>query len=135
MGVAGMRAVLQKAPDEVILSAVGPAAGAAREVSAEGLRFELEKKTRVLGLFYELSRTLGSVFTLTDVYEKAIAILLQVTPAARVMIYQKAERGEMRHMASRARGGAAAVNDLTVQPLRVSKTVFCLLYTSPSPRD
>jgi hypothetical protein len=101
--VAGMRAVLQKAPDEVILSGMVPAAGPAREVSAEGLRFELEKKTRVLGLFYELSRTLGSVFTLTDVYDKAIAILLQVTPAARVMIYQKAERGEMRHVASGAR--------------------------------
>ncbi len=122
--VAGMRAVLQKAPDEVILSGVVPAVGAAREVSSEGLRFELEKKTRVLGLFYELSRTLGSVFTLTDVYDKAIAILLQVTPAARVMIYQKAERGEMRHVASRARGGAAGAPDLTVQPLRVSKTVF-----------
>lgn len=122
--VAGMRAVLQKAPDEVIHSGMVPAAGAAREVSPEGLRFELEKKTRVLGLFYELSRTLGSVFTLTDVYDKAIAILLQVTPAARVMIYQKAERGEMRHVASGSRGGAAGAADPAVQPLRVSKTVF-----------
>ena len=125
--VAGMRAVLQKAPDEVIHSGIVPAAGAAREVSAEGLRFELEKKTRVLGLFYELSRTLGSVFTLNDVYDKAIAILLQVTPAARVMIYQKAERGEMRHVASGARpsaGGPGGPAEAAVQPLRVSKTVF-----------
>lgn len=122
--VGEMRAVLQKAPDEVIHSGMVPAAGAAREVSPEGLRFELEKKTRVLGLFYELSRTLGSVFTLTDVYDKAIAILLQVTPAARVMIYQKGERGEMRHVASGSRGGAAGASDPAVQPLRVSKTVF-----------
>lgn len=120
--VAGMRAVLQKAPGDVIHSGMVPSAGAAREVSAEGLRFELEKKTRVLGLFYELSRTLGSVFTLTDVYDKAIAMLLQVTPALRVMIYQKGERGEMRHVASGSRHDGPA--DAAVQPLRVSKTVF-----------
>jgi adenylate cyclase len=78
----------------------------------------------VLGLFYELSRTLGSVFTLGDVYDKVIAILLQVTPAARVMIYQKAERGEMRHVASGSREGAAATVDPAVQPLRVSRTIF-----------
>lgn len=121
----GMRAVLQKAPDEVILSGMVPAAGGGpREVSAEGLRFELEKKTRVLGLFYELSRTLGSVFTLRDVYDKVIAILLQVTPAARVMIYQRGERGEMRHVASGARAGAATDVDPALQPLRVSRTVF-----------
>lgn len=122
---ADMREVLQKAPDEVILSGVVDAAAVrSREVSAEGLRFELEKKTRVLGLFYELSRTLGSVFTLRDVYDKAIAILLQVTPAARVMIYQRGERGEMRHVASGTRPGAAAAVDAAIQPLRVSRTVF-----------
>ncbi len=119
-----MRAVLQKAPDEVIHSGIVAAADPAREVSAEGLRFELEKKTRVLGLFYELSRTLGSVFTLGDVYEKVIAILLQVTPAARVMIYQRADRGEMRNVASGSRDGGTGRADPAVQPLRVSKTVF-----------
>lgn len=122
--LAGMRAVLQKAPDEVLHSGAGPSDSAVREVSAEGLRFELEKKARVLGLFYELSRTLGSVFSLPDVYEKIMAIVLQVTPADRVMIFQKSERGEMRPAASRARDGAAAVGDPASQPLRVSKTVF-----------
>ena len=121
---AGMRAVLEKAPNEVLQSGLLSAAGVAREVSVDGLRFELEKKARVLGLFYELSRTLGSVFTLGDVYDKVIAILLQVTPAARVMIYQKAEHGDMRHVASGSREGAAAVVDPAMQPLRVSRTVF-----------
>lgn len=122
---ADMRQVLQKAPDELLSSIDTPAAS--RDVSAEGLRFELEKKTRVLGLFYELSRTLGSVFSLSDVYDKVIAILLQVTPAARVVIYQRSDRGEMRHVASgtrEGRAGAGAASDAEAQPLRVSRTVF-----------
>ena len=123
-GADDMRPVLQKAPDEVLHSAVvTPAEG--REVSAEGLRFELEKKTRVLGLFYELSRTLGSVFSLADVYDKAMGLLLQVTPAARVVIYQRTDRGDMRHVASRARDADGPHHsDAEGQPLRVSRTVF-----------
>ncbi len=122
--VAAMRAVLQKAPEELLHSGIVAGAGPAQHGSLEGLRVELEKKTRVLGLFYELSRTLGSVFTLSDVYDKVIAILLQVTPAARVMIYHRADRGEMRHVASGSRDEEAGKPDPAVQPLRVSKTVF-----------
>ena len=87
---ASMRPVLQKAPHEMLLSEPRLAA-AGREMSADALRFELEKKTKVLSLFYELSRTLGSVFSLDDVYAKAMALLLQVTPAARVIIYQRVD--------------------------------------------
>lgn len=120
---AEMRQVLQKAPDEMIRSSMAvPAAG--RDVSAEGLRFELDKKTRVLGLFYELSRTLGSVFSLPDVHEKVIGILLQVTPAARVVIYQRTDKGEMRHVASGTRDSRTTGDTAEAQPLRVSKTVF-----------
>ena len=120
-----MRAVLKKAPAEVLSGVMPAGGGVAREMSADGLRFELEKKTRVLGLFYELSRTLGSVFSLPDVYDKVIGMLMQVTPAARVVIFQVADRGEMRHVASRVRGapGSEPV-DPAAQPLRVSKTVF-----------
>ena len=100
---AAMRPVLQKAPHELLLSNTPPAPGD-RELSPEGLRFELDKKTRVLGLFYELSRTLGSVFSLDDVYDKAMGLLLQVTPAARVIIYQRGEGAELQQVAARARG-------------------------------
>lgn len=118
-----MRQVLQKAPDELIRSSMSvPAVD--RDVSAEGLRFELDKKTRVLGLFYELSRTLGSVFSLPDVYDKVIAILLQVTPAARVVIYQRTDRGEMKHVASGTRDHRTPGDGADAQPLRVSRTVF-----------
>ena len=120
----GMREVLQKAPVDLVAGVV-PAATAARELSAEGLRFELGKKTRVLGLFYELSRTLGSVFSLPDVYAKVIGILMQITPAARVVIFQVADHGEMRLAASQLRGRAVTgADDLVAEPLRVSKTVF-----------
>ncbi len=123
-GAASMREVLQKAPHELLVSGAVPAADG-RERSAEGLRFELEKKTKVLALFYELSRTLGSVFSLGDVYDKAMALLLQVTPASRVIIYQRAVRGDMRQVASRARGDdPAAAVDATAEPLKVSRTVF-----------
>jgi adenylate cyclase len=113
-----MRPVLRKAPHEM-LSGVVPAAG--RELSPEGLRFELDKKTRVLALFYELSRTLGSVFSLGDVYAKAMALLLQVTPAARVIIYHRADRGELCQAAAQTRDSADQAAD---EPLRVSRTVF-----------
>lgn len=118
-----MRQVLQKAPDEGIRPPAAPEV--ARDISAAGLRFELDKKTRVLGLFYELSRTLGSVFSLADVYDKAIAILLQVTPADRVVIYHRLENGEFRHVASGSRDGSRlGPDDPETQPLRVSRTVF-----------
>jgi adenylate cyclase len=123
-GAVSMRQVLQKAPHELLVSGVVPAE-AGNERSAEGLRFELDKKTKVLALFYELSRTLGSVFSLGDVYDKAMALLLQVTPASRVIIYQRVERGEMRQVAARARGDAPGTPiDATAEPLKVSRTVF-----------
>ncbi len=119
-----LRAVLQKAPHELLVSGAIPPGGGP-ERSAEGLRHELEKKTRVLGLFYELSRTLGSVFSLPDVYQKAMELLLQVTPAARVVIFQRPGRGEMQQVAASARGTSPAAAPTPVTDgLPVSRTVF-----------
>jgi adenylate cyclase len=127
-GAAEMREVLKVAPVDVLTSGVArEAPGAVRDVLTEGLRYELDKKTRVLKLFYELSRTLGSVFSLPDVYDKVAQLVLQVTPAARVVIYQRSERGEMKHVASSTREPADDAAHATVadmQPLRVSRTVF-----------
>ena len=117
-----MREVLHKRPADVLLSGIVPASGGARPMSADGLRCELERKTRVLSLFYELGRTLGAVFALDDVYGKAMGLLMQVTPAARVVIFQQGAGGEMTQVASRMRG--ANPEELAAQPLRVSKTVF-----------
>ena len=76
----------------------------------------------MLGLFYELGRTLGAVFSLDDVYAKAMGLLMQVTPADRVVFFQQGEGGVMQQVASRMRG--ANPEELAAQPLRVSKTVF-----------
>ena len=76
----------------------------------------------MLGLFYELGRTLGAVFSLEDVYDKAMGLLMQVTPADRVVFFQQGEGGVMQQVASRTRG--ANPEELAAQPLRVSKTVF-----------
>src|SRR3989442_7689842 len=45
----------------------------------------LRGKATVLSLLYEMSNTLGSVFTLDALFEKATDILLRVTPADRVL--------------------------------------------------
>jgi adenylate cyclase len=122
---ADMREVLKVPPVDVLVSGfVGPAPGGVRDVATEGLRYEIEKKTRVLSLFYELSRTLGSVFTLDDVYAKVLAMLLQVTPAGRVVIHQRTERGDMRPIASSTREAEAPGTLADLRPLQVSRTVF-----------
>ena len=45
----------------------------------------LRRKADVLLLLYEMSKTLGSVFNLDAIFEKATDILLRVTPADRVL--------------------------------------------------
>ena len=45
----------------------------------------LRRKADVLSLLYEMSSTLGSIFTLDALFEKATDILLRVTPADRVL--------------------------------------------------
>ena len=46
----------------------------------------LRRKADILGLLYEMSTTLSSVFTLDVIFEKAADILLRVTPADRVLV-------------------------------------------------
>src|SRR5262245_29553086 len=45
----------------------------------------LRRKADILSLLYEMSNTLGSIFTLDALFEKATDILLRVTPADRVL--------------------------------------------------
>jgi len=85
----GFRQVAAKVPSDVI--DVSPLAGASdsQDVPALLYRRELEKKGRILKLFYQLSSKLGSVFTLEEVYAQVLDIVLEVTPAARVFIYRR----------------------------------------------
>lgn len=55
---------------------------------ADALNTELEGlrgKARILALLYEMSKTLGSVFDLDPIFEKACEVILSATPADRVV--------------------------------------------------
>jgi adenylate cyclase len=52
----------------------------------------LRRKADILGLLYELSKTLGSIFDLDAIFEKATEIVLRVTPADRVVALLRDER-------------------------------------------
>src|SRR5215207_8737594 len=46
---------------------------------------DLRGKARILALLYEMSKTLGSVFDLDPIFEKACEVILSATPADRVV--------------------------------------------------
>jgi adenylate cyclase len=113
-----LQEVVQRAPDEMLLkSASGELSYPLK--NTEDLRHVLEKKEKVLALFYELSREIGSVFSLDEIYDKVFDILLQVTPASRIFIFRRNEQGEMQQVAARNRDNAE-IGD----PLPISKTIF-----------
>jgi adenylate cyclase len=62
--------------------------GTAERSIANALNVELEElrgKARILALLYEMSKTLGSVFDLDPIFEKACEVILSATPADRVV--------------------------------------------------
>ena len=66
---------------------------AARTVqSPAGELEELRRKSKILALLYEMSRTLGSVFELDKIFDKATEIIFDATPADRVVALLKDER-------------------------------------------
>jgi len=46
---------------------------------------ELRQKAKVLGLLYEMSKTLGTVFDLKEIFAKATDLIFRATPAERVV--------------------------------------------------
>ncbi|MGI8566300.1 MAG: adenylate/guanylate cyclase domain-containing protein [Pyrinomonadaceae bacterium] len=46
---------------------------------------ELRRKAKILGLLYEMTQTLGSVFSLDAIFDKATEIIFRATPADRVV--------------------------------------------------
>lgn len=115
----GLREVLQKTPEEMMTSCAIGEPGTSQELPPVALVHELEKKERILALFYQLSHKLSSVFSIEDIYEQIFDILLEVTPAARAFIFRRNEQGEMQQVAARTRDAGEAG-----QPLPISKTIF-----------
>jgi adenylate cyclase len=113
------REVLQKTPEQLVAnSSLGEFSGT-QEIPPIVLRHELEKKERILRLFYDLSHKLSSLFSIEDIYEQVFEILLSVTPASRCFIFRKNEQGEFEQAAAKTRD-AGEVGP----PLPISQTIF-----------
>jgi adenylate cyclase len=120
----GFRQVAAKMPSELLSLSPLTSASDSQDVPALLYRQELEKKGRILQLFYELSSKLGSLFQLEDVYAQVLDILLQVTPASRVFIFRADEQErKFEQVAVRLRRSRGA-HESESKPLPISKTIF-----------
>ena len=81
-------------PNEVIRAALAsratPAAASAPSAELEDLR----RKAKILAMLYEMSKTLGSVFDLDPIFDKACEVIFSATPADRVVALLKDENAE-----------------------------------------
>jgi len=113
------REVLQKTPNDLLSISALHSISSSEEVPAIVYRQELEKKERILRLFYDLSLKLSSVFSLEEIYQQVFDILMEVTPASRCFIFRKTEQGDFQQVAARTRKDGE-VGD----PLPISQTIF-----------
>lgn len=88
---------------------------------------ELRRKAQILDLLYELGKTLGTVFDLKEIFEKATDLIFRGTPAERVVALIADENTDgkiltysLTPIAARARD--AAMEDLT-KKLSISRTI------------
>jgi adenylate cyclase len=54
---------------------------------------DLRRKAKILGLLFEMSKTLGTVFDLTEIFERATDLIFRGTPADRVVALLTDEQG------------------------------------------
>ncbi len=54
---------------------------------------DLRRKAKILGLLFEMSKTLGTVFDLTEIFERATDLIFRGTPADRVVALLTEEDG------------------------------------------
>jgi len=113
------REVMQKTPNDLLVTSALSSYTRPEDVPALIYRQELEKKGRILRLFYDLSLKLSSVFSLDEIYQQAFEILFSVTPVSRCFIFRKNEQGEFEQVAARVRD----VGD-TGKTLPISQTIF-----------
>jgi adenylate cyclase len=75
-----------------LASRATPAAAAAAVVAPSAELEDLRRKAKILALLYEMSKTLGSVFDLDPIFEKACEVIFSATPADRVVALLRDER-------------------------------------------
>ena len=116
----GLQPLLQKLPSEIYETVVGWSDKPAATITRELLQIELEKKARILKLFYELSLKLGAVLSEQEIYEHVLTAVLNVTPAVRVVILMKDDDGDYLPTAMRWRPDFPTAN----LELAISQTVL-----------
>ena len=94
---------MQKPPSDMLVTSALASYTKPEDVPALIYHQELEKKERILRLFYDLSLKLSSVFSLDEIYQQAFDILFSVTPVSRCFIFRKNEQGEFEQVAARTR--------------------------------
>ena len=114
-----LREVMQKTPSDVLVTSALASYTKPEDVPALIYRQELEKKERILRLFYDLSLKLSSVFSLEEIYGQAFEILFSVTPVSRCFIFRKNEQGEFEEVAARTRDAEGPAKTIPI-----SQTIF-----------
>src|SRR5215468_4871315 len=113
------REVIQKTPNDLLVTSALASFTSPEDVPSLIYRQELEKKERILRLFYDLSLKLSSVFSLDEIYQQAFEILFSVTPVSRCFIFRKNEQGEFEQVSARSREPG---NNSKMLP--ISQTIF-----------
>ncbi len=85
--------LLVSANDVIQSALLAKPATAAAQAPNEELE-TLRRKGRILSLLYEMSKTLGSVFNLDAIFDKATEIIFRATPADRVVALLTDDGGE-----------------------------------------
>ncbi|HMV85015.1 MAG TPA: adenylate/guanylate cyclase domain-containing protein [Blastocatellia bacterium] len=113
------REIVQKTPNDLLSVSALHSFSESQEVPSLVYRQELEKKERILRLFYDLSHKLSSVFSMEEIYDQVFEILISVTSASRCFIFRKNEQSEFEQVAARMR----KEGDIGT-PLPISQTIF-----------
>jgi adenylate cyclase len=113
------RQVVQKTPDQMLAPSPLNDFTTSQDVPPIVYRYELEKKDRILRLFYELSHKLSLIYTLEEIYEQVFEFLLSVTSATRCFVFRKNEMGDFEQVAAKTRGPGEVGT-----PLPISQTIF-----------
>ena len=92
--------------NDVIRAALSSRHAAAQAAPSAELE-DLRRKAKILALLYEMSKTLGSVFELDSIFDKACEVIFSATPADRVVAL----------LADESRGGGE--DDLRVVAMRL----------------
>jgi len=107
---------------DLIRSALQSQAGATSAAAAAEVE-ELRRKAKILAQLYEMSKTLGSVFDLDAIFDKACEVIFSATPADRVVALlsdEKAAEDDLKVVAMRVRDEARAAQG---RQLAIGRTI------------